>query len=104
MKLWQDKPVVDALREILKENYSFLEYSEEDSKKGKFHEDYGLTEGGLYVKVNCMSAERDISDIDTICRKLAKLTKCQYYCGVIVNGGPDVSTEWTFFVIRRNDV
>ena len=67
MQLWEDKEIVNALNQILKD-YDYLEYDEAFSKHGN----------ALEVNVTCFDIERDFSVGnkigDEICRRLGKAT------------------------------
>ena len=73
-KLHENPFVVNELQRILKEDYPFLEYSDQMSKK--FPEDFldRVRNDELYVRVKPKSAqiERDGSVIEDICDKLSQ--------------------------------
>ncbi len=103
MKLWQNEEVVEALKDILKEDYPYLKYDEEESKRLSTPPAEVLSEqchDVLHVKVVDVNANRDFADIGNICTKLKESTGIHFFLASVVNT-PNWENEWTKFNIRK---
>lgn len=117
MKLYENQEVVNQLKRILKEDYPYLEYSEQMSKK--------LSEGlgqvrtdRLYVSVRpgMTHTARDRNVIVDICEELYQATKIpfhffnvqsagHFYAGADQSVSPQIlETRWTSFCLMVGDL
>ena len=92
MQLWEDdQEIVEALKHIL-EDYDYLEYDEEASRRSY----------GLRVKVTRLDADRDFSVTGHICRALGQATGRRFFVpGVVTHESQNWETAWRFFTIRE---
>ena len=112
-KLHENPFVVNELERILKEDYPFLEYSDQVSKK--LSEDFleQVSNDVLYVRVRprIKHTDRDRSAIEDICDKLSQATQIQFISRVcpparFYKSGDESSrqnldTEWTAFRLYK---
>ena len=92
MQLWEDdQEIVEALKHIL-EDYDYLEYDEEASRRSY----------GLRVKVTRFDVDRDFSVTGHICRALGHATGRRFFVpSVVTHGSQNWDTAWRFFTIRE---
>ena len=112
-KLHENPFIVHELERILKEDYPFLEYSEQVSKK--LSEDFleQVSNDVLYVRVKpkMERTERDRSVIEDISDKLSQSTQIQFmsivcpparcYKSGSESSRQNVGTEWTAFRLYK---
>ncbi len=112
-KLHENPFVVNELERILKEDYPFLEYSDQMSKK--FPEDFleRVRNDELYVRVKPKLAqiERDGSVIEDICDKLSQAINVplmsevcppgRFYKSCSESSRQNSDTEWTAFRLYK---
>ena len=114
MKLYENQEIVNELKRILKENYPYLEYSDQMSER--FSEDFSeqVRNDQLYVRVRprMEPTARNRSVIEDICQKLSQATKIPFIFHVHPIGhfykGNDQSlppqklqTQWTAFSLKK---
>lgn len=118
MKLCENQEVVNQLKCILKEDYPYLEYSDQMSKR--LSEDFlgQVRNDRLYVRVIPRMAHtaRDRSVLEDICEKLYQATKIpfhvdhlqppgRFYIGADQRVSPqNLETEWTSFCLMVGDL
>ena len=112
-KLHENPFVVNELERILKEDYPFLEYSDQVSKK--LSEDFlkQVSNDVLYVRVipRMERTDRDGSVIEDICERLSQATQIQFMSTVCPparcyqsgdeSSRQNVDTEWTAFRLYK---
>ena len=112
-KLHENPFIVHKLERILKEDYPFLEYSDQISKK--LSEDFleQVSNDVLYVRVKpkMERTERDRSAIEDISEKLSQATQIQFMSTVCPparcgksgdeSSPQNVDTEWTAFRLYK---
>ena len=111
-KLHENPFVVNELERILKEDYPFLEYSDQVSKKLSEYFLEQVSNDVLYVRVRprIKHTKRGGSAIEDICEKLSQATQIQfmstvcpparYYSGSD-SSRQNVDTEWTAFRLYK---
>lgn len=115
MKLYENQEIVNELKRILKENYPYLEYSNQMSKR--LSKDFldQVSNDQLYVRVKPRMAHtaRGISMIEDICEKLCQAIEIPFHFfhvqppGRFYKSGDqrvppqNLETQWISFCLKR---
>ena len=91
MQLWEDRKVVNALKQVLT-SYEKLEYDETVSKRI----------GGLNIKVTHFDADRDNSVALNICKTLGQITGKHFSMPSFnIHGHQDLNKKWTSVTLHE---